>query len=175
MAAAACSTPSGAGLGAMSPSSRVTTTSKSSIASAWKWRSARSTALRPLRVSTATARPASLSRRTSSSAPSLGAEASAASSSKRSSVAAAASRAAPSGSAEDPLEHELVRRAAYFALDGGEVERAGVRQRAVEVEDDGPQPERPRAAAAGAAGRRAGAVAGLGGRLVHRAGTLASG
>ena len=54
---------------------------------------------------------------------------------------------------EDPLEHELVRRAADVALDGREVERAGVSERAVEVEEDGTQPERPRGAHAGAARR----------------------
>ena len=52
---------------------------------------------------------------------------------------------------EDPLEDELVGRAADGALDGGEVQGAGVRQRAVEVEEDGTQPERPRGAHAGAA------------------------
>ncbi len=52
---------------------------------------------------------------------------------------------------EDPLEEVLVRRAADLALDGGEVERARVRERTVEVEDDRPEPERPRAAHAGAA------------------------
>ena len=99
MAAAACSTPSGAGLGATSPSSRVTITSKSSAVSAVKRARARSTALLPLRVSTPTARPCARSRRTSSSAPSLGADASAASSSKRSRARSAASRSSPGGSA----------------------------------------------------------------------------
>ena len=50
---------------------------------------------------------------------------------------------------QDPLEDELVRRAANLALDGGEVERAGVGERAVEVEEDGPKPERPHGAHAG--------------------------
>ena len=57
----------------------------------------------------------------------------------------------PSGELLDPLEHEAVRRAADLALDGGEVERAGARQRAVEVEEDGAKAERPRAASARAA------------------------
>ena len=52
------------------------------------------------------------------------------------------------GQREDPLEYELVRRTADFALDRGEVKSAGMRQRAVEVEEDGPQPERPRSAGA---------------------------
>ena len=52
---------------------------------------------------------------------------------------------------QDPLEDELVRRTADLALDRGEVERAGVGQRAVEVEQDGTEPERPRGADAGAA------------------------
>ena len=54
---------------------------------------------------------------------------------------------------QDPLEDELVRRAADLALDGGEVERAGVSERAVEVEEDGPKPERPCGAHAGTPAR----------------------
>ena len=50
------------------------------------------------------------------------------------------------GQRQDPLEDELVRRAAHFALDGREVEGAGMGERAVEVEEDGP--------AAGTAARR---------------------
>ncbi len=60
----------------------------------------------------------------------------------------------------DPLEHEAVRRAADLALDRGEVERPGARERAVEVEEDGPQAKRPRAAAAPAACRRLRRIAG---------------
>jgi len=43
---------------------------------------------------------------------------------------------------QDPLEHELVRRAADGTFHGAEVERAGVGQGAVEVEEHGTQPER---------------------------------
>ena len=43
----------------------------------------------------------------------------------------------------DELEHEAVRRAADLPLDGVEVEGPGMRERAVEVEQDGAQPERP--------------------------------
>ena len=119
--------------------------------SAAKRARARSTALSPLRVSTPTASPAARSRRTSSSAPSLGADASAPASSKRSRRERGRVARSPGGQRQDPLEDELVRRAADLALDGGEVERAGVRERAVEVEEDGPQAERPRGAHAGAA------------------------
>ena len=54
------------------------------------------------------------------------------------------------GQRQDPLEDELVRRAADLALDGREVEGAGMGERAVEVEEDGTEPERPRGAHAGA-------------------------
>ena len=95
MAAQACSTPSGEGLGATS-SSRVTTTSKrGGDGNASR---ARSTAARPLRVSTPTLTPASFSRRSSASAPALGRDDAAASSSKSSRVARAACRAPCSAS-----------------------------------------------------------------------------
>ena len=69
---------------------------------------------------------------------------------------------------EDPLEHELVRRAADVALDGREVERAGVSERAVEVEEDGTQPERPCGAHAGMARRPTCRVSAR--LVVHRSG-----
>ena len=151
MAVAACSTPSGAGFGVMWPSSRVTTTSKSSSESAPKRRSDRSIALSPLRVRMPTASPAERSRRTVP----LGAFVGRGGVRRLEFEALQRERGGVTrlarGQRQDPLEHELVRRAADLALDRGEVERAGVGQRAVEVEEDGTEPERPRGAAAGAA------------------------
>ncbi len=53
----------------------------------------------------------------------------------------------PCGELPDPFEYEAIWRTAHLALDGGEVERPGTRQRAVEVEEDGTQAKGPRAAA----------------------------
>ncbi len=47
----------------------------------------------------------------------------------------------PCGQRLDPLEHEAVRRATDLALEGGEVEGAGARERAVEVEQHRAQAE----------------------------------